>query len=275
MRPHPVFEGESLRATVFRPRRSKLFVSFRQRVGHAGVFDDPSPVMGFVTAGYAHLHIQSRVNDWFINAETEALENALRAFVGRYDEVVAMGFSMGGYGALRFARALGVGRALLISPQVTIDPGLVPEDRRYRAEAKGWDASLGDLTTRGTGLRGAVLVDPFKRLDVLHARLIREIFPALEIVMLGNGGHPATRAIKQGGRFDWLKTDLAQGLHDPQAVGRMHRAVRHRSESYWRHLAEVARRHGHDGLCQSALARAAALGSSEGGEGLDDSAESP
>jgi pimeloyl-ACP methyl ester carboxylesterase len=260
MIPHPVFDGDHLNAVVFRPRRKKLFVSFRQRVGHAGVFDEPKPVMGFLRAGFAHLHLQSRVNDWFINSETEALEARLARFLRRYEEVVTMGFSMGGYGALRFARVLRAQTSVVISPQVSIDPALVPFDRRYRKEAKGWDTSLGDLTTRGTELRGAILVDPFKRNDFAHAQMIREIFPRMTLVRLPNGGHPATRALRQGGRFNWLKTELAQGLPEPQEIARQHRAVRHRSELYWQHLALVARGHGHYALAETADARAAALG---------------
>ncbi|WP_370314191.1 alpha/beta hydrolase [Sagittula sp.] len=259
MKPHPVFDGTRLKATVFRPRRKKLFVSFRQRVGDPGSFDTPRPVMGFVTRSFAHVHIQSRDNDWFINDETEALEAALARFVGRYDEVVAMGFSMGGYGALRFARTLKVDRLLAISPQVSIDPDVVPFDRRYRAEAEGWNGALGNLEGRTTEARGAVLVDPFKNRDVEHGRMICALFPQLTLVMLPCGGHPATRAIRQGGRFDWLKTGLAEGLADPREIGRVHRMVRRRSESYWRNLAQVARYRGREGLAQRADAEAEAL----------------
>lgn len=259
MKAHPVFDGGRLKATVFRPRRKKLFVSFRQRVGAPGSFDEPGPVMGFVTRSFAHLHIQSRENDWFINDETAALEAALSRFVERYDEVAAMGFSMGGYGALRFARALRIDRLLAISPQVSIDPEVVPFDRRYREEADGWDGALGTLEGRGTQMRGAVLVDPFKRMDVEHGRMICALFPRLTLVMLPCGGHPATRVIRQGGRFDWLKTDLAEGLADPREIGRVHRDVRRRSESYWLHLAEIARYRGREGLAQRAEAEAEAL----------------
>ncbi|GAA4225266.1 hypothetical protein GGQ68_003390 [Sagittula marina] len=41
--------------------------------------------MGVLRAGFAHLHLQSRENDWFINADTEALEEQLAHFVSRYD----------------------------------------------------------------------------------------------------------------------------------------------------------------------------------------------
>lgn len=256
MKPHLLFDGTQLRATLFRPRRRKLFVSFRQRVGHAGACDEAQPVMGFTRRGYAHLHIQSRDNDWFINGETEAFESVLQQFSARFDEVVAMGFSMGGYGALRFARVLHLSRVMAISPQVSIDPALVPFDRRYRAEARGWDTDLGDMTTRGTAVQGVVLVDPFKPLDLGHGRMVCEIFPNLHLVKLPCGGHPATRTIRQGGRFDWLKTALAEDTLNPRDITRAHRDVRRKSESYWRHLSVVAKGHGHQDLARFAAAQA-------------------
>lgn len=259
MTPHSVFDGDLLRATTFRPRRRKLVVTFRQRIGQPGTFDAARPVMGYLRNGFAHLHLQSRHNDWYINADTEAFEEVLSRFVQRYDEVIAIGFSMGGYGALRFARVLEISRAILVSPQVSIDPNLVPFDRRYRAEGAMWDAVQGDLLSRTSDMAGAVLVDPFRRLDVAHGRMICELFPKLTLVMLGNGGHPATRAIRQGGRFDWLKAQLAEGLDDPRAIGRVHRAVRHRSESYWSHLAEVAKHHRRPELMRYAQERAESL----------------
>ncbi len=47
-------------------------------------------------------------------------------------ETVTFGNSMGGYGALIFARALGATSALAISAQYSADPALVPEETRWR-----------------------------------------------------------------------------------------------------------------------------------------------
>lgn len=85
------------------------------------------PVRQALSRGFAHLRRQSRWNDGSLNAETAAL-SALRA---RFDHAWAIGYSMGGNGALRLARALRLDRALLVSPQVTLDPGLIPGETRY------------------------------------------------------------------------------------------------------------------------------------------------
>ena len=259
MRPIALFTGQHLQATLFRPRRSKLFVSFRQRIGDPGDFDPARAVMGFTRRGYAHLHLQSRQNDWFINPDTEALETELARLSDRYEEVVAIGFSMGGYGALRFAGALRLTRVLSISPQVGIDPAQVPFDVRYRKEARGWDAALGDLTDRGTDVAGVVLADPFKRADLRHGRMICEVFPRLTLVQLPFGGHPATRVLRQGGQLDWLRLQLIEGFPDPAAITRVHRSCRAQSPSYWSSLAETAHWHGRETLALAAELRAETL----------------
>jgi hypothetical protein len=63
MRAERIHDGALLRATLFNPGCRRLFVNFRQRLDAPGAFDDPRPVRTFVSAGYSHLHIQSRLND--------------------------------------------------------------------------------------------------------------------------------------------------------------------------------------------------------------------
>ncbi|MEC3861999.1 alpha/beta hydrolase [Mesobacterium sp. TK19101] len=262
----PIFDGELLRATLTDPGAGQLFVSFRQRIGQPGGFEHKAPIQFFLRRGFAHLHIQSRWNDWFINAETEALEAALAELAARYDRRVAMGFSMGGYGVLRFARALSLNAALAISPQYSIAKQHVRFDRRYHKESRGWDAELGDLSARGSELAGAILFDPFKRNDLFNALLIAGVFPHMRLARLGCGGHPASRPLMQAGDFNWLRGRLLSGTPDSAAIVRRHRKARKNSESYWRHLAELARRHGRKSLADRVLLQAAQLS-----QGTDDS----
>jgi S-formylglutathione hydrolase FrmB len=56
------------------------------------------------------------------------------------------GFSMGGYGAFRFARATNATYVTAISPQFSIHPDVVPFDKRYGADAAGFERDLSDLT---------------------------------------------------------------------------------------------------------------------------------
>jgi pimeloyl-ACP methyl ester carboxylesterase len=148
--PDRVFDGDHLRAELWVPKTpaTTLYVTFRQRVPDPGSFSDDAPVRRALNQGLAHLRIQSRWNDWFLNAETPALEAALAALRPRFATALALGYSMGGYGALRLARALDLDQVILVSPQFTLDRAILPAEKRY-PEGKDFDAALGNLAVHG------------------------------------------------------------------------------------------------------------------------------
>ncbi|MBY6057347.1 alpha/beta hydrolase [Leisingera daeponensis] len=255
MRETRVFDGTHLRASLFNPGQPRLFVSFRQRTAEAGQFSRAQAVRTFTRAGFSHLHLQSRLNDWYINHDTAALEAALQAFSAAFDEVAAMGFSMGGYAALRFARALNLSRLVAVSPQISISPEHVPFDRRYRKHADGFDPEQGALAGRGHPVQGAVLADPFRPADLVHAEMIQMVFPGLAIARLAGGGHPATRVLRQGRGFAALQQLLLHGGAAAQGAVALHRPAHRNSPVYWQHLAAQAEKSGRKQLAQQARQR--------------------
>ncbi|KIC12314.1 hypothetical protein RA19_03530 [Leisingera sp. ANG-M1] len=256
-----VFDGDKLRASLFNPGADRLFVTFRQRVAVAGEFEDRGPVRNMTGHGYAHLHIQPRNNDWYINSETKALSRSLKALTKGYADVSAMGFSMGGYAALRFSAALHLKRLIAVSPQYTIAKGAVPHDRR-RKEAAAFDAALGDLVRYGRhDVQGVVLFDPFRKMDLNHALYIQAVFSDLQLCRLSCGGHPASQVIREGGSFWDLQTLLRDGPLTAGRVLALHRQRRRLSRTYWQKLARVARQRGRPHLgaaADSGLQRLAA-----------------
>jgi hypothetical protein len=259
-----VFAGAHLRAHLMAGRRDRLIVTFDYRqAGRAG-FNAPRHSSTFARGGFWQLNIQTRANDWFINPETPALEAALGALRGRFARVNLMGFSMGGYGALRYARALGADQAVLVSPQASIAPGVVPFETRYPAEAAGFDPVLGDLgAVAWPQLAGLILVDPFHAADMGHARMICALFPRLGLARLAFAGHPATGVIRQAGRLWTLHREATAAGPGRRLICAAHRAGRRQSAAYWERLGQRAgaRR---PGLAARALARAAALGALAG-----------
>jgi len=256
-----IFDCAHLRATIFNEEAPKLLVTFRQRIGEPGAFDEARPVRSFLRKNYAHLHLQSRLNDWYVNADTVALEAALVPLAAEFRRVVATGFSMGGYGVLRFSKTLGIQHALLVSPQFSISPDVVPWDRRYRRDAGAFDPEVGDVASRAKrGMKGVILADPFRPMDIRHAGLIQAAFPKLHLCRLGCGGHPATRALGETGGFSRVQNLLRSGQIDPREITDMHRAARRDSATYWRHLSENAEKRGHGDLAEKAMARHRAFG---------------
>ena len=255
-----VFSGEHLRAILLTGQRDQLIVTFDYRqVARAG-FNPERHTTTFARGGYWQLNIQSRANDWFINPDTAALETALGALRGRFSRVSLVGYSMGGYGALRFARALGADQAVLVSPQASIAPGVVPFEDRYPVEARAFDPDLGDLAAVACpDLEGLVLVDPFLVRDMCHARMILALFPRLDLVRLAFAGHPATGVLRAGGKL-WALHREAVSVRRPERrlICAAHREARRTTASYWERLARRAGARRPE-LAEGAAARAAGL----------------
>jgi pimeloyl-ACP methyl ester carboxylesterase len=260
-----VFDGKLLRARLTRPREggSILYVTFRQRLDEPGDFTDDPPVRQALQRGMAHLHLQSRWNDWYLNDETPTLETALCKLRTDFTEARAVGYSMGGYAALRLAAALNLSQALVISPQYTLDRTVIPDERRYR-EASGFDRELGDLARHGKpDLNGAMVFDPSHPLDPIHARLIAQTMPGMRPAPCMFGGHPATQAIRGGGGFRSFQALGLDGGLSAQDIVHLHRQLRAQSSRYWHFRAKACLARGKTAHGEYALARAEALAASE------------
>ena len=85
-----VFDGAYLRATLVNEDAPNLFVTFRQCLQEPGSFSEHRPVVHFTDHGFAHLYVQARWNDWYINPETRALEDAFAALEPYNDRLDAV-----------------------------------------------------------------------------------------------------------------------------------------------------------------------------------------
>ena len=195
------------------------------------------------------MQIQPRFNDWFVNRDTDDLGVALAPFVAGFDHVAGIGFSMGGYGALRLSAALNMAQVVAISPQVSIAPRMVPFDRRYREEGRGFDPVLGDLATHARrDLQGVVIFDPFRPLDRRHADMIGAILPGMALCRYGFGGHPATDILRKTVKFAAIQQLVITRSLTPAAVLALHRANRAVAPAWWRGVAARAENTGHFAL---------------------------
>lgn len=254
-----MFDGTHLRAVLFPGDPRLLMVTLDWRRDGKDQFSPDIYATNFARAGMAQLSIKTRVNDWFINPETAALEQVLTGLAPDYGRVQVLGFSMGAYGALRFAKALHAATVVAVSPQWSIHPDQAPFEQRYRAEATGLDPALADLGPRAVpGLRGLILIDPFAAADLQHARLIQAAFPKLGLARLNFGGHPAFGVVREAGQ-SWAVYQTAAAVRPmPAGIIAAHRAARRGSAAYWLRLAVRAgsRR---PALAAVAVARARAI----------------
>ena len=257
-----VFDGDRLRADLWLPgaRPRTLYVTFRQRLPNPGAFSDDGPVQRALRQGLAHLHIQSRWNDWFLNDETTALEAALAPLRDGFSTALALGYSMGGYAALRLARALRLDQAIVISPQFTLDRAILPGERRY-PEAKDYDSGLGDLATFARfDLAGVVIFDPHRPLDRRHADLIARTMPQMALARFAFGGHPATGVLRELGGFRDLQGISMSPDAGAASLVALHRGLRARSTHYWQNRAEACLKSGRPADAATATRRVRSLG---------------
>lgn len=235
-----VFDGDHLRAQYFTSGHRKLLVTFDFRMKGKTDFPEASTTHAFDERGYDQLRIQSRVNDWFINPDTKAMEDALEPLAAQYRKVRMIGYSMGGYGAFRFARTLRATHIFAVSPQVSVHPSVAPFDRRYRAEAMDFEPGLGNIAVRPRPeTEGMIVVDAFDPIDMRHAKLLQRDFPRIRLVRLGFGGHPATdviTSVKQG--FPVQRTSIMEEP-DPRFIHAAHNRARRMAPRYWRSLARA------------------------------------
>ena len=245
-----IFDGETLRATLLPhpdpgPRPAPLIVTFDFRQPGKSDFGAPTASAGFRKAGFSQLSIRTRANDWFVNPETPALEARLRSLAHDVGPVHMLGWSMGGYGAFRFAAAMGASRIVAVSPQVSLDPATVPFEWRYPVEARGFDPRLGRIPPPpGRGPSGMILVDPFIAADLAHARALGALFPRVRLLRLAGGGHPASRLLRAAGKAWHIQRAAMQPDADANTdvlpTLRSHKAARRGSADYLGRLARAA-----------------------------------
>ncbi|SEN23113.1 hypothetical protein SAMN04488003_111108 [Loktanella fryxellensis] len=237
-----VFDGAHLRADLARNGGRRLIVTFDYRKRGRTGFGVPDPSRQFAAAGFDQLMIATQANDWFVNADLPALAGVCAVVRRDYAAARALGFSMGGYGALRLSGALALDYVTLVSPQVSIAPAVVPFDPRYRDEGRSFDMALGDLTPQAShALRGEILCDPCDAPDLIHARMIQALFPGLSLLRLTGGGHPCSQVLRATGRSGLLQRRAMDALPSARMIVTTHRQLRGGQACYWQALARAAR----------------------------------
>lgn len=230
-----IFEGRHMRALCFNPDGRNLRVRLNHRRNGDGGFDLPEPQAGAIKAGYANLWLQTAENDYYVNADLPGLRQVLVKFCARFDQVSAVGFSMGGFGAVLLSKSLHLTQAVLISPQRLGFPRTAPfvsEDAIELAAFTTGDQP--DLDGISPGLRGIVLFDPFagKGRDRTYARHLGRIAPGLRLLALPGGGHPATVMLGEAKKFGAFQRATFVDDINPAELRHVHRSARGGSARY-------------------------------------------
>ncbi|EHM03408.1 tetratricopeptide repeat protein [Acetobacteraceae bacterium AT-5844] len=125
---------------------------------------DPARKLGLPAIGFV-----AKRENWFPAASVARAAPAVRALLN--GPAMTYGYSMGGYAALKYARLLGISRALAVCPQASIDPVDVPTDKRFH---KFFDRALHDgmrMTPEEAPEFGVLMADPYMVDDKISAEL--------------------------------------------------------------------------------------------------------
>lgn len=194
------FDGHRL---TYHPGGSTLIVSFDNAARpFEGPFDTRE-IWGekfYRGEGHSLLGVVARKPDWFRCADLISGLKALSesSFFQEFDRVVLTGGSMGAFAACAFAPLVPGCTVLAVSPQVSVDPRVVPWETRFpKAIKQDWNLPFSSAT-EGLEAAGPVYVvfDPLDRRDRTHVRM----FPALPNVIplpIPSAGHDVSVLLHQ------------------------------------------------------------------------------
>jgi tetratricopeptide (TPR) repeat protein len=188
--------------------------------------------------------------DWFPPATMATLLPVIRA--AAKPATVVYGFSMGGYGALKYGRSLGARATLALSPQYSIDPAdgtTGPRGRAYFDPERHRDMRVtpGDYTDQAI-----VLWDPHMRADDRHARAIARL-PGIRPLMLRLAGHATPAVLAETRQIVPVAEALLSGR--TEAAVSLIRAARRASPTVLVAAAALLDAHGHERWAEAARSR--------------------
>lgn len=185
----------------------------------------------------------AKQNHWYNVAAMEACVEVVRNLLTGYTEIIAMGSSMGGFAAIRFANRLGANTVVAISPQYSVHPILVGDfENRYDEDVKDIDFQYLSATDwKGEALHKLqkiyILYDNLDKKDHKHAtRIAATSRVPVQLVKFPGSNHPTGFVLEE---CELLHCIFQIGSDQDQAVQVLigmrkgYREKRSASGNYW------------------------------------------
>lgn len=248
-----IWQSKHLSARFVEGETERVVVCFPDRVHPTG-FDQPGWGEGFLgKRGISAIYISVARIDWFQCPEFFDAMQACRNHLGKTRPVSTYGSSMGGYGAILGAQALGAKLCLVLSPQYSIDPQVVPFERRYNDYAARIGPFVHDLARHVEPTCDHVVgLDPTHRLDRSHFDLISQAVPVQALPIYG-AGHGVLPLLTNSPARETL-AELLSGQGSVAKLRHQVRADRRGSAGYLRRMGNKAQEKGHGSLFDFASA---------------------
>ncbi|MBW8879953.1 MAG: hypothetical protein JF615_00630, partial [Asticcacaulis sp.] len=232
-----IFDSDDLKVSSVGSGSQTVFLTFNN-------YNARDQAAGFGTSflrgrQYSVIVFINKQANWSQSRHLDAALAAVRKskLFKKAKERIAYGASMGGFSALLLAGELGCVRALIGSPQISVDPRLVPFDTRFADEARKIDFVRPDART---GLvdtcRYYIVYDPHHDIDRTHIELIGDR-PNIVHIPARFGGHRVLVALKEQGVLADLVTGFAEDRLDVHAILKRARRKRRESPTYLENLS--------------------------------------
>ncbi|WP_373506232.1 hypothetical protein [Aestuariivirga sp.] len=261
-----LFDDPHLSAEYFPAQGQTLVITFSSFSGNREI---PSR-FGFpflITKGIPAIYIVAKQNHWWQVEGLVGMCATIRRYSKQFDRVVAYGSSMGGYGALLTADAVGATHVLAVSPQTVIGNPDFPLKENWAAFIAQRPILRDDVRNRLGGAREVmVLYDPALQRDLLHFEHIAGL-PAVRGFPTPFASHKILRSLQEMGILSQVIVSLLRGEVDHREYRALVRAGRHRSPSYLKHLALNCDRRNHPRWSEAVRQKLAALSPDPAPEG--------
>lgn len=246
-----IYRSDFLRARFVDLGSDRVIVSFPDRV-HPAELDEAGWGEAFLSSRkMSAVYITLANIDWYQCPDFFDMLAAIRAHLGPDVPLTTYGSSMGGYGALLASKTLGADMCFAMVPQYSIDPKVVPFERRYKSEFKKIGAFIHDLDAHVCpSCQYFIAFDPTHASDRKHAALIKRSFNPQVLPVYG-ARHAVIVYLVEVKAHKSLALFLS-GQADLKAVRSDARRGRARSHSYLRVMSKRAYESGHAKLCDYA-----------------------
>lgn len=179
--------------------------------------------------------------NWYPISETGPLTEVLDHTRGG-KPALAIGASMGGYGALRYAKRAGCSAVLSFGPQARLEPGMTGVGAKYAGFYRADLHHDMEITSGHLPERAYVVIDPANAHDLLHAELLRHEAGA-DVIALRHMGHRTDKAMSSPETIDAALAAAASG--DREGLARALRRGRRNVPSFLARLSLACSQKGH------------------------------
>lgn len=199
----------------------------------------------FVKEQMSAIGIVSKQPNWYPPADMRKATKRINAFIKRVSPkaIVTYGCSQGGYGAIKYARALNADAAVAFSPQFSIDPEtLGSADNRF---TNYFNPKLkGGLKIEPSDLcqRNYIFFDRHNVYDKKNAHMIAACGPVF-LINVPFTGHGPICLVSDGGIGRTLLDEIASQGGRSAVLRSLLRSARHKSHIYFRERARWLNEH--------------------------------